>query len=163
MNYNLNFTIPQGPTGPTGPVGPTSGLIAYGGKYNTSPSSISLGIGTQTQVPLPITTPNLNTTYTPTNSITISQEGIYEINYYINLSVAVGATLTIAVRANGTNIPATIMSRALSVGSSSIFNNSIIVKLAANTAIDMAISALIAVGVTLNNGTGASLTVKKLN
>ena len=76
MNYNLNFTIPQGPTGPTGPqgitgpTGPISGLAAYGGKYNTAQGSISLGIGTQSQMPLPTSMPNLNTTYTQANSIT---------------------------------------------------------------------------------------------
>ncbi len=163
MNYNLNFVIPQGPTGPTGPTGPNSGLIAYGGKYNTSSSSISLGLGTQSQVPLPTSMPNLNTTYTTTNSITLSQGGVYEINYYTNLSVAIGTTLTVAVRANGINIPSSVISRTLSVGSSSLYNNSIIVQLSSNTVIDMAVSALIAVGVTLNSGTGASLTIKKIN
>lgn len=159
MNYQLNFTIPQGPTGPTGP----SGLSVYGGKYNNTSSTISLGIGTQTQVPLPLNLPNQNTTYTPTNSITVQQGGIYEINYFTNLSVAIGTTLTLAIRANGTNIPSTVTTRALSVGTSSVYSGSTIVQLQANTIIDMTISALIAVGVTLNNGTNATITVKKIS
>ena len=184
MNYEINFVIPQGPTGPqgisgitgptgpqglvgatgpTGPTGPTTGLTAYGGKYNNTSSTISLGIGTPSQVPLPVSMPNLNTSYTTTNSITVSQGGIYEINFYTNISVALGTTLTLAIRANGTNIASTVISRASSVGTSSIYSGSVLVQLPANTVIDMAVSALLAVGVTLGSGTSASLTIKKIS
>lgn len=158
--YTLNFTIPQGPTGPTGP---TSGLSAYGGKYNNTASNISLGIGTQSQVPLPLTMPNSNTTYTTPNSITITQAGTYEINFYSNISIAIGTTLTLAVRSNGSNIPGTVLSKTLSVGTNSIYSGTVIVSLSANSTIDMAVSALIAVGVTLGSGTSASLTIKKIS
>lgn len=169
MNYEINFVIPQGPTGPqglsgpTGPAGPSPGLSAYGGKYNNTTGSINLGIGIQSQVPLPVSMPNLNTTYATNNSITVSQGGIYEINFYANISVALATTLTLAIRANGTNIASTVVSRTLSVGTSSLYNGSVLVQLPANTTIDMAVSALIAVGVTLSSGTNASLTVKKIN
>ncbi len=160
MNYNLNFVIPQGATGPTGP---SNGLNAYGGKYNNTSSNISLGIGTQSQIPLPVSLPNLNTTYTPNNSITILQDGIYEINYYVNLSAAIATTITLAVRSNGTNIASTVTSRSLSVGTNSVYNGSVLVNLTANSIIDIAISALIAVGVSLGSGTTACLTIKKIN
>lgn len=159
-SYLLNFTIPQGPTGPTGP---SAGLAAYGGKYNTATQTINLGIGTQTQIPLPTNMPNLNTTYTPANSITVAQAGTYEINYYSNISVALGTTVTLAVRQNGTNIPNTVINRVLSVGVGSIYSGSVIVTLAAGDVIDMAISALLAVGVTLGTGVNSTLSVKKLN
>lgn len=159
-SYNLNFTIPQGPTGPAGPA---NGLGAYGGKYNNTGGTISLGIGTQSQIPLAVAMPNLNTTYATANSITVTTAGTYEINYFSNVSVALGTTLTLAVRSNGTNIPATVISRALSVGTSSVYSGSVIVTLPAGAVIDMAVSALIAVGVTLGSGTNASLTVKKIN
>lgn len=159
-SYTLNFTIPQGPTGPTGP---SSGLTAYGGKYNNTAANISLGIGTQSQIPLPLTMPNSNTTYTTTNSITVTQAGTYEINFYSNVSVAVGTTLTLAVRSNGTNIPGAIISRTLAVGSNSTYSGTIITTLTANSTIDMALSALVAVGVTLGSGTSASLTIKKIS
>ncbi len=156
-------TGPTGPQGLAGATGPANGLNTYGGKYNNTSNTITLGIGTQSQVPLPVSMPNLNTTYTPTNSITVSQAGTYEINFYTNVSVALGTTLTMAVRQNGTNIPSTVISRALSVGTSSIYSGSVIVNLNANDVIDMAVSALIAVGVTLGSGTNATLTVKKIN
>ena len=164
-SYLLNFVIPQGPTGPTGPIGatgPAFGLSAYGGRYSNTSSSLTLGILTQTQIPLTQTMPNLNTTY-GTNSITISQAGTYEINFYTNVYVTVGTTLTLAVRNNGTNIHATVVSRTLSVGTSSIYSGSVIVNLGANSVIDMAVSALVSVGLTLGSGTNASLTVKRLS
>lgn len=157
------LTGATGPTGLTGPTGPTAGLNAYGGKYSDASQTLNLGIGTQTQIPLPSSMPNLNTTYTPTNSITVAQAGTYEINYYSNVSVALGTTLTLAVRNNGTNIASTVISRALSVGVGSIYSGSAIVTLAAGDVIDMAVSALLAVGVTLGSGVNATLSVKKLN
>ncbi|MCI9084394.1 MAG: hypothetical protein HFH46_02100 [Bacilli bacterium] len=159
-DYLLNFVIPQGPTGPTGP---SEGLAAYGGKFSNSAQTINLGIGTQSQIALANAMPNKNTTYTTANSINISQAGTYEINYYSNFSAALATTLTMAIRANGTNIPATIISRTLSVGTSTVYSGSVIVTLAANDVIDMAISALIAVGITLGSGVNATLSVKKIN
>lgn len=106
--------------------------------------------------------PNLNVTYSPQNSITVSQPGIYEINYYSNLSVAIATTITLAIRIGGTNIASTVISRALSVGTNNIFSGSTIVNLNSGDVIDMAISALLAVGVTLGNGVNASLTIKRI-
>ena len=163
----LGATGPTGPTstipGPTGPTGPTAGLNAYAGKYSNTPQTINLTIGTPTQIALPTAEPNLNATYTPTNSITVAQDGTYEINYFSNVSVAVGTTVTQAVRVNGTNIPSTVISRVLSVGVGSIYSGSTIVTLVAGDVVDMALSALLAVGVTLGTGVNATLTVKKLN
>ena len=167
--YTLDFTIPQGPTGPagiggaTGPTGPANGLNAYGGKYNNTPSTLNLIIGSATQIPLANAMPNLNTTYTPANSITVAQAGTYEINYFSNVSAAVGTTVTQAVRINGTNIPSTIISRALAVGVTSTYTGSTIVTLAAGDVLDMAVSALLAVGLTLGAGVNATLSIKKLN
>lgn len=156
-SYQLNFVIPQGPTGPA------NGLNAYGGKYSNTTQTINLGIGTQSQIALPNTLPSKDVTYTPTNSITVAQAGTYEINYYSNVSAAVATTLTMAIRVNGTNIPSTVISRALSVGVGSVYSGSTIVTLAAGDVLDMALSALLAVGVTLGSGVNATLSVKKLN
>lgn len=156
----LNFVIPQGPTGPTGP---SEGLSAYGGKFSNTTQTINLGIGTQSQIALASAMPNKNTTYTTANSINISQAGTYEINYYSNLSAALATTITMAVRVNGTNVPSTVISRALSVGTGTIYSGSVIVTLAANDVVDMAVSALLAAGITLGSGVNATLTVKKIN
>lgn len=158
--YTIDFVIPQGATGPTGPA---NGLSAYGGKYNNTSQTLNISIGTPTQIPLANNLSSSNVTYTPANSITVTQAGTYEINYFSNVSAAVATTLTMAVRNNGTNIPSTVISRALSVGVGSVYSGSTIVTLTAGSVIDMAISALLAVGVTLGSGVNATLTVKKLN
>ncbi len=152
-----------GPTGPTGPTGPAAGLAAYGGLYSTTPQTLNLVIGGTTQIPLPASVPSAGVTYTPTNSITVTTAGTYEINYNTTLSAAVATTITFAVRVNGTDVPSATISRLLSVGTSSLFNGSTIVNLAAGSVIDMALSALLAVGITLGSGLNALLSVKKLN
>lgn len=155
--YTIDFVIPQGPTGPA------AGLNAYGGKFSNTAQTLNLGIGTQTQIALPNNLPSLNTTYTPANSITVIQAGTYEINYFSNVSAAIGTTVTQAVRVNGTNIPSTEISRVLAVGVGSTYTGSTIVTLAAGDVIDMAVSALLAVGLTLGNGVNATLSIKKIN
>ena len=190
-NYLLNFVIPQGPTGPqgltgptgatgpqglagptgatgpqgvTGPTGPSSeGLKAYGGRYSNTEQSISLSILTPTQIALTNTMPNSNTSYTTANTITTQQGGIYEINYYVNMTATVATTVTVAVRSNGTNIASTVISRLLSVGTNSIYSGNTIVNLPANANIDLAMSASLAVGITLGTGVNATLSIKRLN
>lgn len=156
----VGFLIIHGATGPTGPA---NGLTSYGGVYNTAPQTLNLTIGGTTQIPMAQTMPSLDVTYTPANSITIITPGTYEINYGTTMSAALGTTVTSSVRINGTNIPSATVSRALSVGVNSLFSGSTIVTLAAGDVIDMAISALLAVGITLGSGASAVLTVKKIN
>ena len=124
---------------------------------------MNLTIGGTTVIPMPSTMPLSGVTYTPANSITVGSAGVYEINYSTTLSVALGTTVTLAVRQNGSAIPDATVSRLLSVGVGSLFSGSIIISLAAGDVIDMALSALLAVGVTLGSGVNATLTVKRLN
>lgn len=155
----------DGATGPTGPTGAdgTANLNAYGGLYNNTPQTINLTLGGTTQLPLPSNMPSQNVTYTPANSITAPVAGVYEINYFTNISAALGTTVTMSVRRNGTAIPDATISRALSVGVGSIYNGSIIIDLNAGDVIDMALSALLAVGVTLGSGVNTTLTIKQIN
>ena len=112
---------------------------------------------------MPSTMPSKNVTYTPANSITATTAGVYEINYYTNVSAALGTTVTLAVRRNGTAIPQATLTRVLAVGVGSLYNGSFVISLNAGDVIDMAISALIAVGVTLGGGTNTTLTVKQID
>ena len=102
-------------------------------------------------------------TYTTANAITLNQAGTYQINYLVNTTAAVATTITMAVRRNGTAIPGGSISRVLSVGVGSLFSGSVMIALNAGDVIDMALSALVAVGVTLGAGTNASLNIIKLN
>ena len=152
----------QGVTGPTGATG-TADLNAYGGVYNTTPQTLNLTVGGTTQLPLPSAMPLKNVTSTPVNSLTVGVTGVYEINYSSNVSAALGTTVTMSVRRNGTAIPEATISRVLSVGVSSLYSGSIIIALTAGDVIDMALSALLAVGVTLGSGVNTTLTVKQIN
>ena len=152
-----------GATGATGPTGPANGLNAYASLYSTTPQTLNLTLGGTTQIPLDSTGPVQGATYVPANSITVATPGTYEINYSTTLTAALATTVTLAVRINGTNIPSATISRALAVGTSSVFNGSTIVTLTAGNFIDMALSALLAVGITLGSGVNATLSVKKLN
>ncbi len=170
-------TGPTGPTGPTGATGATglagvtgptgatgtADLNAYGGLYNTTPQTINLTLGGTTQLPIPTPMPLKNVTYAPANSITVGTTGVYEINYYTNLSAALGTTVTMSVRRNGTAIPQASISRVLAVGVGSLYNGSFIISLTAGDVIDMALSALLAVGVTLGGGVNTTLTVKQIS
>ncbi len=99
----------------------------------------------------------------PANSIVVANPGTYEINYSTTLTAAVATTITLAVRVNGVNVPSATISRVLAVGTSSLFSGSTIITLTAGSAVDMALSALLAVGITLGSGVNATLTVKKLD
>lgn len=152
-----------GPTGPIGPTGPVNRLGAYGGRYSISHQTLNLEVGGITQIPMASTMPHKSVTYIPRNGVRVAQRGDYEINYFTNLSVTVGTTVTIAVRLNGTAIPGASISQILSAEVGSIINGSIIVNLPAGAVVDMGISALAAVEVTLGSGVNASLSIKKLN
>ncbi len=114
-------------------------------------------------MPLPTGMPLKNTAYTPANSITANVAGVYEINYYTNVSAALGTTVTLAVRRNGTAIPQATVTRVLAVGVGSLYNGSFIISLNAGDVIDMALSALLAVGVTLGGGVNTTLTIKQID
>ncbi len=165
------ITGPTGPTGATGadgvtgPTGATGAadLNAYGGLYNTTPQTLNLTVGGTTQLPLPSTMPLKNVAYSPANSITASTAGVYEVNYYTNVSAAIGTTVTMAVRRNGTAIPQATVSRVLSVGVGSVYSGSFIITLNAGDVIDMALSALLAVGITLGGGVNTTLTIKQIS
>ena len=161
----LDFVIPRGANGVTGPTGATgvADLNAYGGLYNTTPQTLNLTLGGTTQLPLPTAMPLKNVTSTPANSLTATVAGVYEINYYTNLSAAVGTTVTMSVRRNGTAIPQASISRVLAVGVGSLYNGSFIISLNAGDVIDMAISALVALGVTLGGGVNTTLTIKQIS
>ncbi len=138
-------------------------MAAYGGLYSTTPQTLNLIVGSASQIPLPTNGPSEGVTYTPANSITVTNAGTYEINYSTTLTAAVATTVTFAVRVNGTDVPSATISRVLAVGTSSLFNGSTVVTLTAGSVIDMALSALLAVGITLGSGVNAILTVKKLD
>ncbi|MFV0393833.1 MAG: BclA C-terminal domain-containing protein [Coprobacillaceae bacterium] len=151
-----------GVTGATGATGAANGLNAYGGLYNTTGSTITLLLGIPSQIPFSNNMSLLNTT-TGTNTLTVTNAGIYELNYGLVASVALATTLTVAVRLGGVNIASATMSKALAATTTEETSGTVILSLAAGSRLDLAISALIGVGVTLPSNVNAYLSVKRLN
>ena len=165
-------TGPTGPTGETGPTGATiNGLAAYGGLYNNASQTPTLTTANNyTQVELNTEMPLLNTT-TATNQITVQQAGDYEISFHIGLTSTLELTFNVTARNNTTPIDSsTIEQTALETATGGTFvvdvANSVIVTLAENDVIDLAIAATTdpssATVTVLENG-DATLVVKKLN
>lgn len=155
----LNFTIPRGDTGPGG--GGT--LLAYGGKYNDTAQVLDLLIGAEEQLPLPVNMPANNVGLTPVNSLTIEISGVYEINYMFNASASLGAAVTLAVRRNAVPIPSTEERHLLAIATESIYSGSVIETLSAGDVLDIAVTAAIALSLTLSTGATVTLSVKRLD
>lgn len=179
-NYNINFTIPQGPTGPTGATGPQgiqgltgevgatgptgpagTGLEAYGGRYSTAEQNFTTTTGTPTQIEIANIMPSANISTATPNSLTINEDGTYELTYNALVEVNNAGNLTLAIRNNGTNISGTIQTLTLTANESESFGGSIIVPLTTGNVIDLALTS------TVNNTDGtvnqASLTAKKIS
>ena len=97
------------------------------------------------------------------DNITIEQSGVYEINYMFNASASLGAAVTLSVRRNGTDIPSTEERHLLAIGIESIYSGSVITTLDAGDVIDMTVTSLLALTLTLSTGVTVTLSVKKLD
>jgi len=114
-------------------------------------------------LPMATNMPSADVTYTPANSITVTTAGTYEINYFTDLSAAVGLAVTVSVRQNGTAIPSATSTQTLVAGIRTPISGNTMVTLPAGAVLDMVVSAPLATTITLGSGLNASLTVKKLN
>lgn len=157
-NAVLDFVIPKGDAGTSG----TSGLTAYGGKYNNTAQTIVLNVGTQTVLPLPLSMP-MNNVNSTANGLAIQESGVYEIKYMLSTSPSLGAAITLAVRRNGSVIPSTEERHLLAAVTDSVFSGSVIADLSAGDVVDMAVSAATTLTLSLSSGVTVTLSVKKLN
>lgn len=159
----MSPTGPVGPTGPQGPAGPaTDGLAAYGGLYSTSTATVSLTASTPVTLTLGSQMPALNETY-GTNSITVTEEGDYEINYGLLGSVNPASTITISVNVNGTPQASGVISQDFVVGTARSMNGSTIISLDAGDEVTVTVEGSATTTLTPLNNVNSYLTVKKLN
>ncbi len=156
---------PRGPIGPKGDSGTSVTLAAYGGLYNNLPTSIPAIEGAWIQVPLPFPMANINIKEnSEENVIELEQDGIYEINYFAKVSTNKPTELTLIVRQNEVNIPASVMVKKLNQDEEEMFNGSIIVELKADDKIDMEFSTTDeALMTSFGNGVTARLSIKKID
>ena len=190
-NAILNFTIPagatgaqgiQGPTGPTGPqgiqgaagaqgeIGPTGptgpsgeSSLSYGSKYDTTTDTISLTADTDSPVPLTTTAPLSGITGTNANTLTITANGVYKIDYFFNGSPNVEATLTLSVSQNSNTISSSTIIKEVQANTDDILNGSIIVSLSANDEIGLSLSSNVNATVSTADGTNAFINIVRLS
>ena len=190
-------TGPQGPAGPTGATGAdglpgttgatgltgaagatetaAAGLAAYGGLYNAGTQLVFFTQpNTYVKVQLNRALVLHNVTADPTSStLTVLQEGDYEINYNVLMNASRAIDVAVAVRNGGSVIAQTRGSQTLAVDSTTTLSydgrlsGSTIVHLLPQSVLDLSVQILNTVpsglDVAINGYVNATLTVKKLN
>lgn len=152
---------PTGPTGPTGPSGESS--LSYGSKYDTTTDTISLTADTDSPVPLTTTAPLSGITGTNANTLTITANGVYKIDYFFNGSPNVEATLTLSVSQNSNPISSSTIIKEVQANADDILNGSIIVSLSANDEIGLGLSSNVNATVSTADGTNAFINIVRLS
>ena len=154
----------MGPTGPRGPAGYAL-LSAYGGKYNNMTNTLDTqGAGLWSQIPLIETMDNINIINNIENAFKLEQDGVYELNYFLNISANKDTTITFMVRENGVMIPSTVIAKNIKPNEIESFNGNTIVSLRADDVLDMELSATVDnVTIIFGSGITASLSIKKID
>ena len=176
-NVILNFNIPrgetgpigpqgipgiQGPTGPTGPAGPTA-IETYGRKYNTSTDNISLETNIAQNIPLGNNGPTNNITTATLNTLTITENGVYLVEYGFSGSSSTNATLTVEVNQNANAISGTSIVKTVTANNNTDFNSSTINSFAVGDEIGLSINSSTTATITPANGTNAYLNIVRIS
>ncbi len=151
----------QGETGPQGPAGAdgTNGLASFGGAYFSDVVPIALTT-TATTLPIGVPLPSVDVT-TTTNSLTVANTGIYELDYGIRGSVFPASTVTLSVRRNGIDIPQTVITMTFTTTENELANSTF-VELTAGDVLTLVAFASIPTIFTQNNNVNTYLMVKQL-
>ena len=152
----------QGPTGPTGPAGPTA-IETYGRKYNTSTDNISLETNIAQNIPLGNNGPTNNITTATLNTLTITENGVYLVEYGFSGSSSTNATLTVEVNQNANAISGTSIVKTVTANNNTDFNSSTINSFAVGDEIGLSINSSTAATITPANGTNAYLNIVRIS
>lgn len=166
-NVILNFVVPAGPTGPQGEQGPTgpagtATVAVYGSKYNTTGNNINVNENNDTAVPLATSGPTSGITSTSTDTLTINETGIYQINYFFSGSPSVKTELTVEVLQNTNPIGRTTITKEVDADVDEIFSGSAIVNLTEGDEIGLGLAANVTATVAPASGTSAYLDIVKI-
>ena len=152
----------QGPTGPTGPAGPTA-IETYGRKYNTSTDNISLETNIAQNIPLGNNGPTNKITTATQNTLTITENGVYLVEYGFSGSSSTNATLTVEVNQNANAIGGTSIVKTVTANNNTDFNSSTINSFAVGDEIGLSINSSTAATITPANGTNAYLNIVRIS
>ena len=155
------FIFATGATGDTGPTGPAI-ATAFGGLSNDT-QTITLATGSSPYtIELGTTLPAENVTYSPADSITVSEAGTYQISYNSNISTTDASdSITIAVNNGGTPIPSTSVTDTIASGTPVNYNGTVFADLEEGAELNLQITTDASSGtLTVDN---ASLNVLKIS
>lgn len=154
-----------GETGPAGPAGPagTTQISAYGSKYDSGGNNITLTENVFSTIPLNSSGPLTGMTGETTNALTITETGVYKIDYYFQGSPNVKSTLTFEVIQNTNPISSSTIIKEVEANADESFNGSVIVNLTANDKITLGLESNVATEVSPSTGTNAYLNIVKLS
>ena len=152
----------QGIQGPTGPTGPTA-IETYGRKYNTSTDNISLETNIAQNIPLGNNGPTNNITTATQNTLTITENGVYLVEYGFSGSSSTNATLTVEVKQNANAIGSTSIVKTVTANNNTDFNSSTINSFAVGDEIGLSIKSSTAATITPANGTNAYLNIVRIS
>lgn len=96
----------KGEQGPIGPKGVAGGIEAYGIRYSNTAQQFNVKADREIIIPLEQIGISTFVTYNNTYAIIIKNEGVYEINYFLNIATSVDTSYTISVKTSGFVIPA---------------------------------------------------------
>ena len=153
---------PTGPTGPTGPAGPTA-IETYGRKYNTSTDNISLETNIAQNIPLGNNGPANNITTATQNTLTITENGVYLVEYGFSGSSSTNATLTVEVNQNANAISGTSIVKTVTANNNTDFNSSTINSFSVGDEIGLSIKSSTTATITPANGTNAYLNIVRIS
>ena len=152
----------EGPTGPTGPAGPTA-IETYGRKYNTSTDNISLETNIAQNIPLGNNGPTNNITTATQNTLTITENGVYLVEYGFSGSSSTNATLTVEVNQNANAIGGTSIVKTVTANDNTDFNSSTINSFAVGDEIGLSIMSSTTATITPANSTNAYLNIVRIS
>ena len=152
----------QGIQGPTGPAGPIA-IETYGRKYNTSTDNISLETNIAQNIPLGNNGPTNKITTATQNTLTITENGVYLVEYGFSGSSSTNATLTVEVNQNANAISGTSIVKTVTANNNTDFNSSTINSFAVGDEIGLSIKSSTAATITPANGTNAYLNIVRIS
>lgn len=151
----------QGPAGPTGPTGPS--LSTFGRKYDNANDSLSLEASIAQNVPLGSTGPTNNVTTSTQNTLTITQSGVYLVEYFFSGSSSINTELTLEVKQNSVPIGSTTIEKNVTANTETDFVGSTINSFSAGDEIGLTLQSSQAATITPASGTNAYLNITRLS
>ena len=152
---------PTGPTGPTGPAG-ASEEIDFGRKYNTSVDTIALEANIPQNISLGSNGPTSGITTATQNTLTITTDGTYKVDYFFSGSSSADTDLSVEVKQNANPIGSTTISKSVTQDEDVDFIGSTINTFNNGDEIGLQIKSTVIANISPASGTNAYLNIVKI-